>query len=313
MKRYALILAALSIAAAAADLPLITMVPDTATVIGGIHVDSTANTLFGAYVLSQVNGNDPDFQNMITATGFDPRRDLRELVFASVGQAKGPGLVLARGVFNGPQILAAAKSAKAGGIVTSYNGIDILENAGKTRTSALAFANGSLAIAGDSALVRAAIDRVNGATPGTLATKATTASASYDAWIVTNGSYNPAVTAAAGSTKAGGLAGAAGPALQSIVETSGGLTFGSVVRFNGEALTRSDKDAQALVDVTKFLASLIQMNGPGNAEFQKLQPFLDSLVVKASGSSVQFSASINETDLENLIQMRKRAKSASVR
>jgi len=311
MKRSVLIFAALSIAATAAEVPLITLVPDTANVIGGIHVDKTTASPFGAYILSQLNDSDQDFRNMISATGFDPRRDLRELVFASVGQAKGPGLVLAHGVFNGPQILAAVK-AKGGGTVTSYQGIDILEHSQGNRTRALAFSDGSLAMAGDSALVRAAIDRRDTATQGSLAAKATVASGNYDAWIVTNGAYNPALTAAAGSAKRPGLPGVAGPALQSIVETSGGLTFGSLVQFNGEALTRSEKDAQALVDVARFVTSLIQLNGPGNAEFQKLQPVLDSLVVKANGSTVQFSASINETDLESLIKTSRPPRAAVV-
>src|ERR1051325_9305106 len=111
MIRFTLAMAALAVSAFAAEPTLISLVPAEATVIGGIHVDSTVSSPFGQFILSQVNQGDKDFQEMIAATGFDPRQDLREIVFASASQqAKGPGLILARGVFNGPQILSAVEA-----------------------------------------------------------------------------------------------------------------------------------------------------------------------------------------------------------
>jgi hypothetical protein len=93
--------------------------------------------------------------------------------------------------------------------------------------------------------------------------------------------------------------------LQGIVETSGGVTFGATIQFAGEALTRSDKDAQALVDVVKFITSMMQMNST-NPDTQKLQPILDSLQVSAQGTTVKMSFSIPQMELERLVQPRAR-------
>jgi len=318
MIKFAFAVVTLGIGALAAEVPLINIVPAEATVIGGIHVDKTISSSFGAYLLSQVNENDQHFREFVSATNFDPRHDLREVVFASTGQSKGPGVVVARGVFNGPQILAAVK-AKSNGTQTTYNGVPLVEHAQGTRTTAVAVIDGSLAIAGDGVLVRAALDRRSGdAAAGALAGKAVTASSNYDAWVVTNGQYHPAAAAVPGAVAPGrrqtGLPAVSGVALQGVLETSGGVVFGSsVVRFGGQALTRSEKDAQALVDVVRFAAGMIQLNGGNNPGFQKLQPILDSLDVKATGTTVTFAASANESDLEQLMQPKRVRKTASVR
>jgi len=315
MIKLALAVTVLSVAVAAQEIPLINLVPADAAVIGGIHVDKTAASPFGAFLLSQVHDGDSDFQQFISATGFDPRRDLREVVFASGAQAPGPGLVLARGVFNGPQLLQAAKG-KTNGTISSYSGVDLLEYTQGRRTSGLAIINGSLAIAGNSTLVRAALDRRSGnPVAGPLTPQAQTASDTYDAWIVSNGQFSktaPAV-AATPNRRRSVIPGNAGQILQAVTQTSGGLVFGSVVHFDGQAIARSEKDAQALVDVARLATGLIQLNGSGNPDLLKLQPVLDSLKVTAQGTTVKFEASIAESDLENILQSGKNVRAASIR
>ncbi len=56
--------------------------PD-AKVIAGIQVDQTRNSLFGQYVLSHMQVDDAGFKTFIAQTGFDPRRDVSEIVIAS--------------------------------------------------------------------------------------------------------------------------------------------------------------------------------------------------------------------------------------
>jgi hypothetical protein len=296
----------LAVSTLAAETPLIDLVPSGATVIGGVHVDRTAGSPFGQFILSRMNESHKDIQKFIDATGFDPRRDLRELVFASAAEPKGPGLILGRGVFNGPQILAAA--ATKGGTQTTYKGVDLVETPGGKRTGALAVIDGSLAIAGDPALVRAAIDRRSTTAPASpLIPKATALSGAYDAWVVASGQFRPPVTAAPGSNRPN-MPGSA--AMQGIVETSGGLTFGAVVRFDGQAVTRSDKDALALVDVIHFLSSMVQVNGSQNPDVQKLQPVLDSLDVKAEANIVKVSVAIPQSDLEQIVKPKRSIRAA---
>jgi hypothetical protein len=306
MIRNLFTIAVLAVSTLAAETSLIDLVPPGATVIGGIHVDRTAGSPFGQFVLSRMNESDKDVQKFIDATGFDPRRDLRELVFANAAERKGPGLILGRGVFNGPQILAAV--TMKGGTQTSYKGIDLVETAGGKRPGTLAVVDGSLAIAGDPVMVRAAIDRRSGApTSSPLAPKATALSGAYDAWAVASGQFRPPLTAAPGSNRPN-VPGSA--AMQGIVETSGGLTFGAVVRFDGQAVTRSDKDALALVDVIRFLSSMVQVNGSQSPDVQKLQPVLDSLEVKAEANVVKVSAAIPQSDLEQIMKPKRSVRAA---
>ncbi|MBC8165375.1 MAG: hypothetical protein H7Y20_05835 [Bryobacteraceae bacterium] len=286
----------LAIPAFSADGQLINLVPAEAAVIGGIHVDRTAGSQFGQFVLSHVKGTDKDFEEFVSTTGFDPRRDVREIVFASLADAHAPGLVLARGVFNGPQILAAAK-AKSGGTSSIYKGVNLLDSPqGKTMRS-LGFIDGSLAIAGDSVLVRATIDRRNG-TPvnSALVTKALNLSNSYDAWMATSGVFRSPVTVPAPGK---------GLSIEGIVSTSGGLTFDSIIRFTGEAVTRSDKDALALVDVIRFLSSMVQMNSGNQPGGPRLQPLFESLQARADANVVKLSFAIAQADLERMMELNK--------
>jgi hypothetical protein len=300
----ALFAAVSTTAAFGADTALLAMVPANATVAGGVAVARTAGSPFGQYVLAQMGQNNAHMQEFIDATGFDPRRDLQEVVFAAVGEQKGPGVVLARGVFNGPQIMSAIKAkTPAGGTLSTYGGVPLFEKNGH----AVAIAEGWLAVAGESSMVRAALDRRSASgLASTVAQKAATTASKYDAWMVTSGVFVPPLPGKQGANPMGA-------GLQGVVETSGGLTFGAMVQFSGEALTRSDKDAQALVDVVKFLTGMIQMNTK-NPETQKLQPIFDSLKVTAEGTSVRMSFSIPESDLEQLVRPRAGAKrTAAVR
>src|SRR3954451_19313550 len=157
MIRNAIALAAFAAATVfAADPKLISLVPADVKVIGGVNLDRAENSPFGQYILSQISNSDKDFESFVTASGFDPRRDVREIVFASpAGGQKAPGVVIASGVFNGPQILSAIQAKQTGGTMTTYNGVNLLDKDGHS----VGFADGSFAFAGQSALVHAAIDR----------------------------------------------------------------------------------------------------------------------------------------------------------
>src|ERR1700724_3867868 len=112
LRRFAVLLT-LPIATWAADPALLKLVMPDAKVIAGIQVDQTRNSLFGQYVLSHMQVEDAGFKKFIAQTGFDPRRDVTEIVMASNWEQSTPQsrwLVAARGSFNVPQITSAAKA-----------------------------------------------------------------------------------------------------------------------------------------------------------------------------------------------------------
>lgn len=306
MIRTFLAVAVLGVSALAAEAPLVNLVPSDAKAIGGVNVARTLSSPLGQYILNQMRQDDPGFRQMVEETGFDPRRDLRDVVFASTSTTgKHNGLVLARGVFNGPQILAAAQ--KKGGTLTSYNGVQMLLS--PKGEVGVAITDGSLVIAGPEALVKAAIDRrAAGAAITALARKATEFDSKYDAWFVANGVVMPSPNVRPNSPMAPPAA-----ALSAIQESSAGVEFGSVVRITGEAITRSDKDAQALVDVFRFVMSMAQLNRDNNPDFQRFESVMNSVNVSAQSNTVKFSAAIPEADLEQIIKPRRARRQAAAR
>jgi hypothetical protein len=303
MFRNAFALTMFSVAAFAAETPLLSLVDPAAKVIGGMHVDRTLASPLGRYLLSQMNDSDVEFRKFVDMTGFDPRRDVREVLMATADTSRKNGFVAARGVFNGVRILQAAQSH--GGTSTMYNGVQVTTS---KNGQWLAILDGSTALMGDQDLVKYAIDHRGGTSAGptsALAQKAATLASRHDGWLATVGALTPPVT---GKTESGPMPTSA--MLAGILETSGGIDFGAVVRITAEAVTRSEKDAQALTDVLRFMVTMMRSSAENNPEAQKLEPFLNSLNLTAQASTVKVSFAVPESDLEQMIKP-KRSKARS--
>ena len=263
--------------------------PDTKE-IAGVYVDRAAASPLGVFLQSMAGPENRDFTNLIIATGFDPRRDLREIVVASAGQAQGrkSGLIAARGTFNGAQL--GALAVLSGGKKESYNGVDIYFSGGRHGGAWFAFPEPSIALFGDETMLRAAIDRRSKTTEmdARLLAKTQTAS-SQDVWF-----------AAIGQT--GVALGKRFVPLESLDVVSGGLTLGSVVQLNAEAMMRSEKDAQALLGVIKMVTGLLQLQQEKNPGLARVLPFLQNADAKVEGAAVLFSTFASESDVEQLIR-----------
>src|SRR5271157_3190399 len=110
----------------AADPTLLNLVMPDAKVLAGVNVQQAKGTQFGQYILNELQSHDAEMQKLVTLTGFDPRKDVIELLVASDGVPGGKtGLALAKGTFNVAMITAAATMA---GVTTEvYGGVTILE------------------------------------------------------------------------------------------------------------------------------------------------------------------------------------------
>ena len=72
--------------AKAADSTLLNLVMPDAKVLAGVNVDQAKTTPMGLYVLAQIQAqNNAQLQELITLTGFDPTRDVHEVLVASNG------------------------------------------------------------------------------------------------------------------------------------------------------------------------------------------------------------------------------------
>ncbi len=292
-------------AAFAVDPAMLDLVMPEAKVVAGMNVDAAKASPFGQYLLGRIQNEDHDMREFIAATGFDPRTDVNEVVMASLGdRPQDGGMVVVRGVFQVSKILAAAQEHKA--TVTNYKGADVIvmsKNNGRP-PAWVAFLNGRVALVGDAPSVTAALDRAGAAgLKPEMAARAQELSSRYHGWFISTlpvsslGRRMPEVTGAAPSTR--------NEFFQSIQEVAGGVLFGSQVEITGEALTRSDRDAQALYDVVRFLGGMVQMNSdkPGTAMLAKL---VESMDLQTQGPTMRVKFSVPEGDLEKLIQQPKR-------
>ena len=303
-RRGALALAIHTVAFAAADPTLLRLVMPDAKVIAGLQVQLTKNSPFGQYILAHLQIEDAGFKKFIAQTGFDPRRDVTEILMASNWEqspADNRWLVAARGSFNLPKITAAAK--ENGGSITNFQGVDILTYSADDKPdseSGIAFFDASSAVMGDLASVKAAVQRKQSGAPpdGALISKVLDLSAKNDFWFVT---VVP-ISEFAGAMPNPNLSGAMkGDLLSGIHQASGGIRFGDTVTISGEAITRSDKDAQALVDVFRFLAGLIQLNSQNNQVAGRVSTLLDGMDLKTNGNIMTMSLAIPEQQLEQLL------------
>jgi len=121
----------LSLAAATATAgvtpALLNLVMPDATVVSGMNVDQSVASPFGQYILAQMQFNDSGFVQFMTATGFDPRKDLHEIVAATPASASvtvHSALILGRGVFQPAMIIGSATAQ--GGTITNYRGFNLV-------------------------------------------------------------------------------------------------------------------------------------------------------------------------------------------
>src|SRR5689334_2949466 len=105
MTRHFLLAFALATGAAlAADPVLINLVAPDSKVIAGMNVDQAKGSLLGQMFLAQMNA-EPEFQKMVTQTGFEPSRDLHEILAAGTFSQANQGVVFARATLDKVRIL----------------------------------------------------------------------------------------------------------------------------------------------------------------------------------------------------------------
>jgi putative lipoic acid-binding regulatory protein len=301
--RFALVLA-LPLGAFAANSSLLQMVMPDAQVVAGLQVDSAKSSAFGQYVLSQISVNDTKLEQFTSETGFDPRQDVSEIVIASNWKPNTPDnhwIVAASGTFNIATITAAVQAN--GGVIATYQGISVVTlpaGAKSQVATAIAFLDSSTALAGDINSVKGAIDQKKSNTPAnpSVVSQAQTASTGKDFWFVT---LVPLSNFSSSIPVFNNNGAANGNFLAAINQASGGISFGDTVMISAQAVTRSEKDAQALVDVVKFFASLIQLNRQNNPAAGQVATLLDTLQASASGNITSISLAIPEQQLEQLI------------
>jgi hypothetical protein len=298
------VLLALPLGAFAADSTLLKAVMPDAQVVAGLQVNSAKSSPFGQYVLSHLSVNDTKLEEFTAETGFDPRNDVTEIVIASNWKPNTPDnrwIVSAHGTFNIAKITSVAVSN--GGVLAPYQGVSVVTHPAASNlqlATGIAFIDSSTALVGDITSVEAAIGRIKSNTGPdvSILTKAQAASSGEDFWFVTLVPLSNFSSSIPNPNLSGAMQ---GNLLGAINQASGGIRFGDTVTISAEAVTRSEKDAQALVDVVKFFASLVQLNRQNNPAAGQVATLLDTLQTSTSGNVTSISLAVPEQQLEQLL------------
>jgi hypothetical protein len=289
-------------ALASVDTGLLALVPPGAKIIGAVDITQARNSEFGQYLLMKAQTEDDHFQEMIDETGFDPRRDLQSVLFATSGPsgtAAQPSsfAILARGNFDQNRIKAAAM-AKGGVTIVNYGGVDMIVHSKESgQQTAIGFLDVGVAVMADANTLKQMID--SRAAPTTLdsdlKSKINSVGGANDAWfvsLVSGGSFLADHAGPQGASQA--------KALQGVLQSSGGVKLGSTVETTFDAVTRSPQDAQSLSDVIRFMASMVQMQRQKDPRAGILASSLDGMTLQNSGTSVHVALSMPEKTLEQL-------------
>ncbi len=284
----------------AADPNLLNLVMPDAKVVAGVNVLSAKSSPFGQYVLSQFAGN-ANFAMVTTQVGFDPTKDLNEVLTASNGDKASPsGLAMATGTFNVSAITTAAVTQ--GNVVTeTYNGVSLLED--NKNVGAVAFLTSTLVVAGDIASVKAAIDRQSApqALPASLLSQIKTLSANEDAWFVSTVPVSSLLEPNSGVV-APGLGANAKTQLnvaQQIQSANGGVKFGANVTFTGQAQADNAQDATNLAGMLQLAANMLQLQASTNPQAAAIGK---ALTVSSSGTAVNVSLTLPQDQFQKLLK-----------
>lgn len=276
----------LAACALAADPVLLGLLPKDPGMISGIDITRAKNSELGQKILAEIKDEDKGFKELVEATGFDPRRDLREVVMATDARTGERAIVLVSGSFDQTKInaLMAAKGATQ----SLYQGVELWKPSKAAKDDgAAAVLNSSLAVFGKEAMVKEVIDRRG--TQGMALSAGLEARIKEwsvnDAWFLTTVGLAELGVNQDGKNRVMPM----GITPEAIQQMSAGVRFGADVTMTAEAVTRNATEAQSLADVLKFVVGMIRLNAdkPGAAEAAKVA---DTLQVSVDG--VKFKVAV---------------------
>jgi hypothetical protein len=294
-----------TLATGATDAKLVNMLDPSTRVVAGLNATAIKADPFGKYLLSRAAN--ADLSKFVASTGFDPRTNLQDMLFGSVGGANDKqGGMLVKGTFAPAQALAFAM--KKGGTPGTYHDVKVAEFAAFQDKHGhshgprwLAFLSPARAAFGSPEFVQHAIDRyVNGtAADAGLASRIAAASGQFDAWYVST-VPGPEAALRLPQQSPNELVGLAATALQSVQSDSAGVKFGAAgASVKGQAVTASNQEALSLADRLRYMGSVAQTQAT-----QKNKPTAASVIQKlsisTSGPDVNWTLQVPESQLEAL-------------
>ena len=315
MRRLALLCLLISAAGctafASVDAGLVALLPPDSKIVAGVDLDRSRSSEFGQYMAGKINTTDPDFQQFVSESGFDPRRDIDQILFAATGsQSNGADshfAILARGKFDPARIESSAQ--KKGLTSQTFLGVPLFVQSSKEKgtPTAFAFLGDGVAVMGDPETVKTIISSrgTASALDSAMQAQISKVGGQNDAWFVSlvpgwhwADHLTHEQTSASGSKQSNPQT----QALESILEASGGLRFGSTVDVSFDAVARSPQDASSLADVVRFFASMVQLSRQKDPHAAIIASAFDNMTLATSGDTMHFAISLPESVIEQLVE-----------
>lgn len=233
----------LTVAPSYAGPALDVLLPPNAIAVFGLRASSILNLLAQQDETKDLRMQISALLAMSPWSGFDPFRDIDEVVIAAMASGQNPPtLAVITGRFD------AAKLAQGKG--QAYRGATLVQNAKSKQV--LAILDDSTLLAGDMPLVKAAIDRASGSVAaGPLAARIEGLRTRYDVWA-----FADHLDAAAMSSTAASLKG--------LDRLWFGAAFSRNFELAGELHLRSSKDVSALTAMLRDLEKQVKSQIPSN-------------------------------------------------
>jgi hypothetical protein len=272
------------LAAERVDNVLAQMVPDTATTLVGMRMEQLkATPLFQKMVSQQQLSQLDEFAR---ETGFDPRRDVRDLLIAITGKDQ---VLLARGTFH--------VNVPPSWTKVNYHGYVVILNGGAQSHGGFAILDSTLAVAGPLDGLHLALDQYksgNRNNASAILARARAIPDNFQFW---------AVTAGGGSLLAGNMPGASssldfGRLFKSLQNTlfEADLRNGLKGMLEGECA--SAQDAKSLSDAARGMVGMGRLNTPENQP--DLLRLWDGIKVVQSDRKVTVTADIGQDLIDQL-------------
>jgi hypothetical protein len=261
------------------------MVPPDATGLVGAHMDLIKQTeiykkMVAAQSLAQVD-------EFALETGFDPRRDVRELLFVTTSRG---AVMLARGTFHLHS--ATLKNARK----TRHGQYDIQGQGG----SGFCILDSTLAAAGEIPAIEAALDEwTSGAHTAAQPLLAHVAAVNpqYELWGISTGAGNflaehpPAAGSGLDFSKI----------FRSLQDYWFEADFSAGMRSEVHGTSRTEKDAVNLRDAVRGLVGLGRLNVPENQP--ELLKVWDGITVDQQGRSIALHADVTQELIDRMVQL----------
>lgn len=280
----------------AAGPDLLALAPPDSALLVGINLEQIKSSKLGQSLFSQMKIENSDLKQWMDASGFDPLRDVREILIATPAvNRKARGLFFVRGSFDAARFAALAR--RPGVSLATYQGVSIFTKKQQEPVS-LACLDSSLVIGGDPESVRTAVARRGGSggPDPALAAKANELRRGQDIWVVARVSPSEL----AGDVPVPEFAGALqGDFVKSVRRFSGGLKFGPELLLSADLVTRTAEDAAGIAAALKMLLGLATSD---RQNANSLAPLLEKLNLRADGDTVKIALAVPEEQLAQLFQ-----------